>query len=129
MKNMAKLLSSQVQVVTKLSSKAATKAAVAKAMEEACKADFTVVFYSGHGGQDNAGDPSEADGKDEFMCLYDTAFYDNDIWKILQKAKRAVLVCDCCHSKTMFRAPSLAQAVARKAAEPSLFKASKAPSV
>lgn len=37
------------------------------------------------------------------MCLYDTAFYDNDIWKLLQKAKRAVLICDCCHSKTMFR--------------------------
>lgn len=76
------------------------------------KSDFTVVFYSGHGGQDVVGDASEADGKDEFMCLYDKPLYDNDIWKLLQKAKRAVLICDCCHSKTMFRTSSLAEALA-----------------
>ena len=122
---MASLLKTQVNEVTVLLDKEATVANVKAAFSEAVKSDFTVVFYSGHGGQDITGDASEEDGKDEFMCLYDTAFYDNDIWKLLQKAKRAVLICDCCHSKTMFRTSNLAKAVAYKATKPKLLQASR----
>ena len=83
--------------------KDATVNSVKAALSDAVKSDFTVVFYSGHGGQDYYGDSSEADGKDEFMCLYDKPLYDNDIWKILSTGKRVLLICDCCHSATMFR--------------------------
>lgn len=102
-KRMAKLLKLQAGNAKLLLDKDATVNSVKAALSDAVKSDFTVVFYSGHGGQDTHGDSSEADGKDEFMCLYDAPLYDNDIWRILSKGKRVVLICDCCHSATMYR--------------------------
>ena len=102
-KRMAKLLKLQAGNAKLLLDKEATVNNVKAALSDAVKSDFAVVFYSGHGGQDSRGDASEADGKDEFMCLYDKPLYDNDIWKILSTGKRVLLICDCCHSATMFR--------------------------
>ena len=73
------------------------------------KSDLLVLFYAGHGGSQRfsgTGD-EEYDGKDEFLCLYDTFLLDNDIWKIIKRAKGKVfLIFDCCHSETMFAVPN-----------------------
>lgn len=82
---------------------------VLSALKHAAEAELCVVFYSGHGGSDrfwNTGSEEE-DGKDEYLCLYDTYMKDNEIWQIIQSAKgRVFLIFDCCHSQTMFRQPS-----------------------
>lgn len=50
----------------------------------------------------------ETDGRDEFICCYDTGVIDNRIWDIVCKAKgRVFFIFDCCHSETMFRAPGI----------------------
>lgn len=87
----------------------ATKAAVVSALTDAiAKYEFVVFYYSGHGGSQRlstTGD-EEDDGKDEFMCLYDKYFVDNEVWDIISKSNgRVFLMFDACHSKTMFRAP------------------------
>lgn len=68
-----------------------------------------ILTYSGHGGSQKFADTKdEADGKDEFLCLYDTYLKDDDIWDMVTKCKgRVFLFFDCCHSETMFRAPML----------------------
>lgn len=86
----------------------ARKAAVVAALSEAIKADLCIFCYSGHGGSerfaDTKFDASEPDGKDEYLCLYDTYLKDTEIWNIISKAKgRVFMVFDCCHSATMFR--------------------------
>ena len=68
---------------------------------------FTLA-YSGHGGQYNESSSSkdETDGRDEFLCLYDGALIDNDLWTIMNQCKGRVLcIYDCCHSGTMYRLP------------------------
>lgn len=92
--------------VVLLENEAATKEAVVAAMKKAAEADFMILFYSGHGGSEvfQTPGPEEVDGKDEFLCLYDTYLRDNDIWSIISKCKgRVWLIFDCCHSETMFR--------------------------
>ena len=66
-----------------------------------------ILTYSGHGGSQRFADTkNEDDGKDEFLCLYDTYLKDDDIWDMVTKCKgRVFLFFDCCHSETMFRAP------------------------
>ena len=86
----------------------ARKAAVVSALTEAVKSDLCIFCYSGHGGSekfaDTKFDASEPDGKDEYLCLYDTYLKDTEIWGIVSKAKgRVVLIFDCCHSATMYR--------------------------
>ena len=104
-KRMANLLwESGVGEVELLTEGAATRKAVLEKMKWAVDGELAIVFYSGHGGQNWTGDLSEEDGKDEFMCLWDKGLLDDDIWEVLSQGKRVVLVCDCCHSKTMFRA-------------------------
>ncbi len=104
---MYNLFKSRFNDVVLLQSNKATKNAVLNALVNASKADFTIVFYSGHGGSDPFADTNikdEPDGKDEYLCLYDTYMRDNEIWAILnQKKGRAWLIFDCCHSETMFR--------------------------
>lgn len=76
------------------------------AISKAIQSDLAIIYYSGHGGNKRFSDtgPEETDGKDEFLCLYDGAFRDNEIWSFVQNAKgRVFLVFDCCHSETMFR--------------------------
>lgn len=71
--------------------------------------DLVIMFYAGHGGQRSFSrfSENEDDGKDEFLCLYDTYLLDNSIWKVVQRAKGKVfLIFDCCHSETMFAVPN-----------------------
>lgn len=68
--------------------------------------DFVILYYSGHGGQNYYGDSSEADGKDEYLCLYDCGLLDNTIWNTISQGKNVMLIFDCCHSETMYRAPT-----------------------
>lgn len=95
---------------TKLINEQATVKRVKAELQQLCETYDTVVFYySGHGGQTpsiNPYAPFEGDGLDEFLCLYDKAMLDNDIWAIISKAKgRVICIFDCCHSETMYRAP------------------------
>ena len=87
--------------VTLFQSGAATKAAVVSAMENAAKADFMIVFYSGHGGSTPG---PEEDGRNEYLCLYNAMMLDDEVWAIISKCKgRVWLIFDCCHSETMYR--------------------------
>lgn len=101
---MANLLKNYTSNVTLLQNQFATCGNVINALAKAASKDLLVVYYSGHGGQAGRGDPSEADGKDEYLCLYDGSIYDNELWKIVNSAKRTFLIFDCCHSETMYRA-------------------------
>lgn len=101
---MATLLKKYTNDVTLLQNKDATQANVMNALSKGAQKDLLIVYYSGHGGQAGKGDPSEADGKDEYLCLYNGALYDNNLWQIINQAKRTFLIFDCCHSETMFRA-------------------------
>lgn len=99
--------------IVKLNSKQATVSAVTKALKEQIAKvpeDGLMIFtYSGHGGQYNKSSTAkdETDGQDEFLCLYDGALIDNDLWTIFGNCKgRAFVVYDCCHSGTMYRLPS-----------------------
>jgi len=89
----------------------ATKANVEAALNKAVSnaKDGLVIFcYSGHGGSEPFYDTGkeEVDGKDEFLCLYDTYMRDNEIWNIISKSEgRVFCYFDCCHSATMYRAP------------------------
>lgn len=103
---MNNLLKKNVKDITLLQDENATKDNFKAAMELALDSDLMIVYYSGHGGSQRFSDtgPEEEDGKDEFLCLYDGPFRDNDIWGYIQRAKgRVFLVFDCCHSETMFR--------------------------
>ncbi len=70
-----------------------------------------IMTYSGHGGSEAFSDTNkelEPDGKDEFLCCYDTYLKDDEIWAEVAKCRGKVfLVFDCCHSETMYRAPIL----------------------
>lgn len=72
--------------------------------------DGLMIFtYSGHGGQNNKSSNAkdEVDGKDEFLCLYDSGLIDNDIWVMFNQCKgRILFICDSCHSSTMYRLPN-----------------------
>lgn len=94
-----------------LKNEAATKNNVKTALENAIVKSgtgLTIFFYSGHGGSEpfaNTG-IEETDGKDEFLCLWDTWMRDNEIWEILSKSKgRVLMLVDACHSQTMWRSP------------------------
>ena len=102
----AKEFRSRYSDVVVLEDSKATKSAVKKALTNAADADLTILFYSGHGGSEKFSDtgPEEADGQDEYLCLYDTYMRDNEIWDFVTKCKgRVWLIFDCCHSETMFR--------------------------
>ena len=107
--NMTALLSKYGTPVVLQDAKA-TKAAVSNALLNAVKNnDLAIFFFSGHGGSERLGDVSdEADGKNEFICLYNTYMLDNEIWNIISQAKgRVFMIFDCCHSETMFRHPEI----------------------
>lgn len=102
---------------------AATRKAVTNALKSGIAGTeddgLFVFFYSGHGGQAKSSDPSEDDGRDETLCLYDAELVDNTIWSILQSAKcRVFMVTDCCHSGSNYRSASpLRGFVAARSAE------------
>ena len=99
--------------IIKLNNNQGTVAAVKNALREQISKvpeDGLLIFtYSGHGGQYNKSSiaKDETDGRDEFLCLYDGALIDNDLWTIFGECKgRAVCIYDCCHSGTMYRLPN-----------------------
>ena len=103
---MQKLMSQYTDDVTILLDDCATKRAVAAAFRRAVKNELCIFCYSGHGGNQALPDTGkeEADGKDEFLCLYDGPFLDNSVWKIISEGQgRVVMFLDCCHSSDMFR--------------------------
>ena len=115
---------------TLLVSQQATKAAVIAKMRDVLQKDLAIIFYSGHGGDQKQSAATklsypEPSGKDQFLCLYDKQLLDDEIWSLLCQAKgRVVLICDCCHSGTMFRAPmsfSNGKVLKARGAEPRLF--------
>lgn len=99
--------------IVKLNNKEATVKVVTSALNEQIEKvpeDGLFIFtYSGHGGQYNKSSSAsnETDGRDEFLCLYDGALIDDELWVIFNKCKgRVLFVADCCHSGTMYRLPS-----------------------
>lgn len=89
----------------------ATRASVKEAIQNAvekCGNGLFILYYSGHGGSDPFPDTGieETDGSDEYLCLYDNYFRDNEIWSLISKCKgRTLIIADCCHSRTIYRAP------------------------
>jgi hypothetical protein len=93
--------------VVKLLDSQATYSAAKIAMLEAVTHKLAIIFYSGHGGRDSKdGNASgEDDRRDEYLCFYDRMMKDDEVWYIVSQAKgRVVLIFDCCHSGTMYRA-------------------------
>lgn len=76
-------------------------------MNAGAASDLFIFYFSGHGmSSPSSTDTTEADGKDEYILAYDGAISDNEIWSAVSKSKgRVVLMFDCCHSQTMFKAP------------------------
>ena len=107
--NMKSLLKKYAQKQVSLIDKQATITAVCNALKEGVQTPLCIFYFSGHGGSiptaQAAHDTTEVDKNDEFICLYDGGLLDNSIWNIISKAKgRVVLLFDCCHSGTMYRA-------------------------
>ena len=106
------LLSKYTSNITLLQDDKATKASVVKAIKDAIAgADYglAIIYYSGHGGSDPFPDTKledEVDGKDEYLCLYDTFLRDNEIWQMISQSHgRVFWITDSCHSQTQFRNP------------------------
>lgn len=127
---MYNLLAKYSNNTTLLISQQATKAAVVAKMQEVCQKDLAIIFYSGHGGDQKQSAATklnypEPSGKDQFLCLYDRQMLDDEVWSIICNAKgRVVLICDCCHSGTMFRAPmsfSNGKVLTTRGSEPNLW--------
>ena len=98
--------------IIRLNNKQATVSAVKNALNKQIAKvpeDGLFIFtYSGHGGQYNKSSSAknETDGRDEFLCLYDGALIDDDLWEIFGNCKgRIFFVADCCHSGTIYRLP------------------------
>lgn len=105
----SKLLKNFTKNIVRLTDSRATVKSVTAALKEVVKNDLAIIYYSGHGGNAKFSKVSlnEVDGKDEFLCLYDTYLLDNEIWNIIKNAKgRVFIIFDCCHSSDMFAAPS-----------------------
>lgn len=110
-KRMKSLLARYTPHVTFLLDNDATKSAVMNAVNDGiAKAELFIFYYSGHGGSEKFADTGaeEDDGMDEYYCFYDTYMRDNDMWNMIKKSNgRVMLINDCCHSKTMYRAPCI----------------------
>ena len=107
-KRMYQLWSEYTDNITLFNDTFATKAAVVAALQNAIENyKLVYIYYSGHGGSGGY-NPNEADGKDEFLCLYDQPLVDDAVWEIISKSKgRVFMMFDCCHSQTMFRSNTI----------------------
>ena len=105
--NMKALLKKYAKTQVSYIDAQATVDNVTAALELGVQSELCIFFYSGHGGSAaGSSDPTEIDGRDEFICLFDEGLMDNDIWDIISQAKgRVVLIFDACHSGTMYRNP------------------------
>ncbi len=84
------------------------------------RGDRVLVTFSGHGSQVDATDLGEIDRLDETWALYDRMIIDNEIRAALDRMAAgvgAVVVLDCCHSGTAFKA-----AFTARDAEPSVSR-------
>ena len=107
------MVSQYTDNIVRLNNKQATVAAFKKALTDQIQKvpedGLLILTYSGHGGQYNKSTTAkdETDGRDEFLCLYDGALIDNDLWEMFGWCKgRIFVVFDCCHSGTMYRLPT-----------------------
>jgi hypothetical protein len=94
--------------VTKLLTKAVTRARVVAQITKAAKAlksgDIFMLSYSGHGGQLPDMNNDEPDGQDETWCLYDGEFVDDELyalWRKFAPGVRILVFSDSCHSGTV----------------------------
>lgn len=107
------MVSQYTDNIVRLNNKQATVAAFKKALTEQIEKvpedGLLILTYSGHGGQYNKSSTAkdETDGRDEFLCLYDGALIDNDLWEMFGWCKgRILFIADCCHSGTIYRLPT-----------------------
>ena len=106
-----KLLSAYTSNIVLFRDGNATRSNVSTALKNAigsAKNGLVIFCYSGHGGSEPFYDTGkeETDGKDEFLCLYDTYMRDNEIWSIISKSEgRVMIIADCCHSQSIYRSP------------------------
>lgn len=106
--DMAKLLKKHTSDVQVLKDQKATAAAVYSAINKAVESDLAIIYFSGHGGSECSPGSDEADGCDEYICCFDQALLDNEIWTLVCHARgRVFLIFDCCHSETMFKSPGM----------------------
>ena len=105
---MTRLLGQYTTNINSFISSQATYEKVKAALERAAQnADLFIFYYSGHGGDAKTNNLAEADGQDEFLCLWDREMLDDEVWSIISKAKgRVFLIFDCCHSATMYKLPA-----------------------
>jgi hypothetical protein len=89
----------------------ATKANLEAAARAACTGmragDLLVLYVSGHGGQVDDGDTTEADGLSETLCLWDGQMTDTYLSTVLAEIPagvRVFFVTDTCNSGTNYRA-------------------------
>lgn len=83
----------------------ATVEAVKTALRIAVQDELAIIYFSCFATQVPTTDPSEPDGFDEAIKLYDGLLLDNDIWDILQTAKgRVFIMFETSHGSSMFRA-------------------------
>lgn len=97
---------------TNLLTEAATVANVRGALEwgiDGMRAgDLLIVEISGHGGQGPDSEGEGADGRGEYLCLFDGPLSDNTINRWLRSVPPGVFIlwgADTCHSGTMYRTP------------------------
>jgi hypothetical protein len=94
------------QLLTARATIANVQRTVAYAAGQLAEGGLLLIHTSGHGGQwrDTSGD--EADGLDEYLCLYDGGLSDDVINAMLEamtKPIRILWICDTCNSGTMYR--------------------------
>lgn len=106
---MYSLISKYAQNTVLLQDAKATRVNVRNAIENAiskCENGLFILYYSGHGGSSPFSDTGieETDGRDEYLCLYDNYFRDNEVWNLISKCKgRCLIIADCCHSRSIYR--------------------------
>ena len=65
-----------------------------------------LLYFAGHGGQQDDFGGDEIDDADETLCLWDGPLADDTVWAMLQRVPAGVrvwLVTDCCNSGSNFR--------------------------
>ncbi len=74
--------------------------------KDAFPGDLVVVYYAGHGKQEQDKERLEVDKLDEAWCLYDGLFLDDELWTAwcqFRRGVRILLVSDSCNSGTIGR--------------------------
>jgi hypothetical protein len=106
--DMASIAKAKKFRVTKLLTKAATRARMVAQINKAARTlksgDIFMLSYSGHGGQLPDMNNDEPDGQDETWCLYDGEFVDDELyalWRKFAPGVRILVFSDSCHSGTV----------------------------